>query len=100
MDQLEMVRDMFEGAMKIDCVMRDGIIKSVILNALCLSLELSRQCVCGIGPLVAMITSTAMAIVIASAGWGMGMALSFLLFHVLTHATWFSFRSQGQRRKR
>jgi hypothetical protein len=61
---------MFEGAMEIGCIMRAGMIKNVILNALCLPLELSRQCIHGVDPLVAMITSTATATVVALTGQG------------------------------
>ncbi len=63
-----MVRDMFERAMEIGCIVTASIIENVILNALCLPLELSRQCIHGVDPSVAMITSIAMVIVVATPG--------------------------------
>jgi hypothetical protein len=41
-DQLEMVRDVFEGVMETGCIVRAGIIKNVVRNALRLPFELSR----------------------------------------------------------
>jgi hypothetical protein len=76
-----MVCNMFERAMEIGCVVTASIIKNVILNALCLPLELSRQCIHGVDPLVAMITLIATVTVVATAsrkGWeGLSIFFSF-----------------------
>jgi hypothetical protein len=84
MNQLKVVSNVLEGEMKVGCIMWASVVQTVVFNALCLALEYSWQRICNAVPLVAMILSSATAIVVAAACLG-GRAVRFFFFHVFAH---------------